>query len=140
MGYRSTIIFGVEQSHAPKLDEILKEHRMTPDEKEFVVYPNYKMVKDKHGDFEKWERVGDIEMIVYRFEYVKWYDDYDDVRAVTKYLKGLAYTLDEGNNVVEADDYDTTFLVGLGEEGETHSVIGDWWEYVDHISKLEVIK
>ena len=140
MGYRSTIIFGVAQSHAPKLDEILKEHRWKPDERELVVYPNYKMVKDKYGDFEKWERVGDIEMIVYRFEYIKWYDDYDDVRAVTKYLKGLAYTLDEGNNVVEADDYDTTFLVGLGEEGEIHSAIADWWQYVDHISKLEIQK
>ena len=139
MGYRSTIIFGVEQSHAPKLDEILKEHGMTPDEKEFVVYPDYKMVKDKHGDFERYEKVGNIKMVVYKFEYVKWYDDYDDVRAVTKYLKGLAYTL-EDDNVVEADDYDTTFLVGLGEEGEIHSAIADWWQYVDHISKLEIQK
>jgi len=140
MGYRSTIIFGVAQSHAPKLDEILKEHRMTPDERVSKDYPKYKMVNDKHGDFKKWERVGDIQMVIYRFEYLKWYDDYDDVRAITKYLKGLAYTLDEDDNVVETDDYDTTFLVGLGEMGETHSVIGDWWEYVDHISKLEVIE
>lgn len=26
-------MFGVEEKHAPKLDEILKEHKMTPDEK-----------------------------------------------------------------------------------------------------------
>lgn len=139
MGYRSTIMFGVEQSNAPKLDEILKEHQMTPDEKVSKYYPNYKMVNSKHGEFLKWERKGDIQMVVYKFEYIKWYDDYDDVRAVTKYLKGLAYTLEEGN-VVEADDYDTTFLVGLGEQGETHSEIGDWYNYVDHISKLEIQK
>ena len=139
MGYRSTVMFGVEQSHAPKLDEILKEHGMTPDEKEFVVYPDYKMVKDKHGDFEKWERKGNVKMVIYKFEYVKWYDDYDDVRAVTKYLKGLAYTL-EDSDVVESGDYETTFLVGLGEMGETHSQIGDWYNYVDHISKLEIAK
>ena len=137
MGYRSTIIFGVKQSHAPKLDEILKEHGMIPDKKKPVVYPNYK-VKNKHGNFEKWERVDDSEMIIYKFEYVKWYEDYDDVRAVTKYLKGLAFKLDEDENVVEADDYETTFLVGLGEMGETHSEIGDWYNYVDHISKLEI--
>lgn len=140
MGYRSTVMFGVKQSHAPKLDEILKEYEMTPDEKELVVYPDYKMVNSKHGEFLKWERKGNIKMIIYKFEYQKWYDDYDDVRAVTKYLKGLAYTLDEDDNVVEADDYDTTFLVALGEQGETHSEIGDWYNYVDHISKLEIAK
>ena len=138
MGYRSTIIFGVKQSHAPKLDEILKEHKITPDEKELVVYPHYKIVKDKHGDFEKRKRVDDIQMIVYRFEYLKWYEDYDDVRAITKYLKGLAYTLDEDDNVVETDEYGWTFLIGLGEDGQTHSEIGDWYNYVDHISKLEI--
>tara|TARA_R100001463_G_scaffold62468_1_gene115368 strand:- start:833 stop:1255 length:423 start_codon:yes stop_codon:yes gene_type:complete len=138
MGYRSTIMFGVEQSHAPKLDEILKEYKMTPDERVSKDYPNYEVVKDKHGDFEKWEKVDDLQMVVYKFEYLKWYDDYDDVRAVTKYLKGLAYTLDEDDNVVETDDHDTTFLVGLGEMGETHSEIGDWYNYVDHVSKLEI--
>ena len=129
MGYRSTIIFGVEQSHAPKLDEILKEYQMIPDEKEFVVYPNYKMVKDKYGDFERWEKVGNIKVVVYKFEYIKWYDDYPDVMDITKYLEELH------------EEYeDTTFLVGLGEEGETHSMIGNWWEYVNHISKLEIQK
>lgn len=77
-------------------------------------------------------------MIVYRFEYLKWYEDYDDVRAITKYLKGLAYTLDEDDNVVETDDYENTFLVGLGEEGETHSEIGDWYNFVDHISDIRI--
>ena len=129
MGYRSTIIFGVEQSHAPKLDKILKEYQMTPDEKEFVVYPNYKMVTDIHGDFEKWEKVGDIKVVIYKFEYMKWYDDYPEVMAITKYLEKL-----------HEEHEDTTFLVGLGEEGETHSMIGNWWEYVNHISKLEIQK
>tara|TARA_R100001086_G_scaffold222974_1_gene140582 strand:+ start:75 stop:497 length:423 start_codon:yes stop_codon:yes gene_type:complete len=137
MGYRSTIIFGVEQSHAPKLDEILKEHKMIADLIVSKAYPLHKMVKDKHGDFEKWERLDDIQMVIYRFEYLKWYDDYPEVIAITKYLKGLAYTL-EDSGVVESDDYDTTFLVGLGEEGEIHSAIADWWQYVDHISKLEI--
>ena len=140
MGYRSTIMFGVEQSHAPKLDEILKEYQLTPDERVSKDYPNYEMVKDKFGDFKSWNKVDDLQMVIYKFEYLKWYDDYPDVMAITKYLKGLAYTLDEDDNVVEADDYNTTFLVGLGEEGETHSMIGDWWEYVDHISKLEIIE
>ena len=140
MGYRSTIIFGVEQSHAPKLDEILKEHGMTPDERVHKLYPHYKMVQDELGEFKSWERTDDLQMVIYKFEYMKWYDDFDDVRAVTKYLKGLAYTLDKDDNVVEADDYETTFLVGLGEMGETHSEIGDWYNYVEHISKLEIAK
>ena len=127
MGYRSTIIFGVEQSHAPKLDDILKEHGMTPDERVSRDYPNYQMVKDKFGDFKSWKKVDDIQMVIYKFEYVKWYEDYDDVMAVTKYLKVLYHSHEE-----------TTFLVGLGEDNQIHSRIGDWWEYVDHVSKLEI--
>ena len=130
MGYRSTIMFGVEQSHAPKLDEILKKHEMTADEKKLIVYPNYEMVKDEFGDFESWKRAGNVKMVIYKFEYMKWYDDYPEVMAITKYLNDLH------EEVVGAEE--TTFLVGLGEEGEIHSAIGDWYNYVDHISKLEI--
>ena len=42
----------------------------------------------------------------------------------------------DNEEVVGAEE--TTFLVGLGEQGETHSEIGDWYNYVDHISKLEI--
>ena len=100
---------------------------MTPDERVSRDYPNYEMVKDKYGDFVEWEKVGNIKMVIYKFEYMKWYDDYPEVMAITKYLEEL-----------HEEHEDTTFLVGLGEEGETHSMIGNWWEYVDHISKLEI--
>ena len=127
MGYRSTIMFGVEQSHAPKLDDILIEHRMFADVRVSKTYPIYDMVKDKVGDFKSWKKVNDMEMVIYRFEYLKWYDDYPEVMAITKYLEKLHKETEE-----------TTFLVGLGEEGETHSEIGDWYNYVDHISRLEI--
>ena len=132
MGYRSTIMFGVEQSHAPKLDKILKEYKMTADDRVSKNYPNYKIVKDEFGDFKTWEKTDDLQMVIYKFEYLKWYDDYDDVRAVTKFLNNLH------EEVVGAEE--TTFLVGLGEEGETHSEIGEWYNYVDHVSKLEIQK
>lgn len=130
MGYRSTIIFGVEQSHAPKLDDILKDWDMTADERVHKLYPNYEMVKDKFGDFKSWKKTDDLQMVIYKFEYQKWYEDYDDVRAVTKFLNNLH------EEVVGAEE--TTFLVGLGEEGEIHSEIGEWYNFVDHISKLEI--
>ena len=132
MGYRSTIMFGVEQSHAPKLDKILKEYKMTADDRVSKNYPNYKAIKDEFGDFKSWEKTDDLQMVIYKFEYLKWYDDYDDVRAVTKFLNNLH------EEVVGAEE--TTFLVGLGEEGETHSEIGEWYNYVDHVSKLEIQK
>ena len=127
MGYRSTIMFGVEQSHAPKLDDILIEHQMFADVRVSKTYTNYEMVKDKVGDFKSWKKVGNMQMVIYRFEYLKWYDDYPEVMAITKYLEEL-----------HEEHEDTTFLVGLGEEGEIHSGIGDWYNYVDHISKLEI--
>jgi hypothetical protein len=127
MGYRSTIIFGVEKRYSSKLDEILKEYQMTPDERVSRDYPNYQMVKDEFGDFKSCKKVDDIQMVIYKFEYMKWYEDYDDVMAVTKYLKVLSYSHEE-----------TTFLIGLGEDNQIHSRIGDWWEYVDHVSKLEI--
>lgn len=130
MGYRSTIIFGVEQSHAPKLGDILKDWEMTPHQRVHKLYPNYNMVKDEFGDFKSWEKTDDLEMVIYKFEYQKWYEDYDDVRAVTKFLNNLH------EEVVGAEE--TTFLVGLGEDGEIHSEIGDWYNFVDHISKLKI--
>ena len=127
MGYRSTMMFGVAQSHAPKLDDILIEHQMFADVRVSKTYPNYEMVQDDHGDSKSWKKVGDVQMVIYRFEYLKWYDDYPEVMAITKYLEKL-----------HEETEDTTFLVGLGEEGEIHSEIGDWYNYVDHISKLEI--
>ncbi len=132
MGYRSTIVFGVKESNSSKLDEILKKYNMTPDEKVSRDYKNYKMIKDKNGRFLEWERTDDLEMTIYKFEYIKWYSDYPEVMAIDKCLKDLY----EEGRLTERDD--TTFLVALGEEGEIYSTIGEWHNFVGHVSELKI--
>ena len=127
MGYRSTIIFGVEQSHASKLDDILKDWEMTPHERLSKSYPSYTMVKDSFGNYVDHIKGDALQMVIYKFEYQKWYNEYPDVIAVTKFLEEL-----------HEEHEETTFLIGLGEMGETHSEIGEWYNFVDHISKLEI--
>jgi hypothetical protein len=95
-------------------------------------YKNYKAIEDKDGRFLEWERADDLEMIIYKFEYLKWYADYPEVMAITKCLEDL---YKEGR-LTERDE--TTFLVGLGEEGEIYSTMGEWYNFVSHVSKLEI--
>ncbi len=127
MGYRSTIIIGVEREHAPILDKIFKEYEMTPDESLAKSYPSYIMVKDSYGNYVDHIEGDALQMVIYKFEYLKWYDEYPDVIAVTKCLEEL-----------HEEHEETTFLIGLGEMGETHSEIGEWHNFVDYISKLEI--
>ena len=98
MGYRSTIVFGVANSNSSKLDEILKKYKMIPDEKVFRTYKNYKMIKDKHGSFLEWERTDDLEMTIYKFEYLKWYIDFPEVLAITTFLEDLYEEYEESKD------------------------------------------
>ena len=55
------------------------------------------------------------QMVIYKSQpfSLKWYDGYKDVKEITKFIES-----DEDN-----------FLVGIGEQGETHSEWGEWYEY-----------
>tara|TARA_R100000734_G_C3317888_1_gene111424 strand:- start:1677 stop:2081 length:405 start_codon:yes stop_codon:yes gene_type:complete len=120
MGYRSEVIFGVKKEHREAVDKVLKEHDLTDSFKWYErTYDWYEFDKDsnvKVTHTEYW--------IVWVGDYLKWYDGYPDVDAVNRLI----------SDYCELDK----FMVCMGEDGAIHSEQGDWYNYVEHISKLEI--
>ena len=99
MGYRSTMVLGVPKEK----------------EKEFLKL-------DLGGDtiedlFEIANSFAD-DVVVFRGEYLKWYDEYKDVQVIENFL-----------NETLKDYPDQTFLIGVGEDGHIHSEIGEYYNY-----------
>ena len=130
MGYRSEVILGVKKGLEKKLDEVLIEHDLLQDvtgsEMAFTKkehnyrYKNFDSVTGEAGDWidDKW--------IIYRASWLKWYDDYKDVDAVTNVIDELS------------EDGDKGFMVALGEDNQIHSEVGVWWDYIDNVSELRI--
>lgn len=121
MGYRSQVIFGVRKDHREVIDKVLEEHDLTDNFKwyektyEHIEYSDCGM---KVKNTEYW--------IVWIGDYLKWYDGYPDVDAVNRIISDYSELNDK------------TFMVCMGEDGAIHSEQGDWYEHVEHISKLEL--
>ena len=64
---------------------------------------------------------------IYEGLYLKWYPSYEDVKAIEKFV----------NDCWDKDDVNS-FLVGLGEDGEIHSIIGDYFDYVGVYNTYEI--
>jgi len=131
MGYRSKVIIGVKEGKlSNEFDEILKKHDFNP---------------NKNTDYLKVGGTSDG-MKTYLFDYVKWYSSDDWCKDIMDYLDNLdddgARFWGGGEMVsdVETDEECLVFCVGIGEEGEIHSEIGDYWEYVDVIRDINLIE
>ena len=131
MGYRSEVFLGVKKGLETELDKVLAEHNLLKDvtsssfafikkEKNF----RYKKFDDKTNDESDW--LND-EWFIYSAGWLKWYSGYADVDAITNIINDLA-----------GDDDDKAFIVALGEDGTIHSETGSWYDYIDHVSKLEI--
>jgi len=129
MGYRSQVIFGIRKEHRELIDKVLEEHDLTDNFKwyertyEHIKYSDCGM---KVKNTEYW--------IVWIGDYLKWYDDYPDVSAVNRIISDYS----ELNEGIEKGESYKTFMVCMGEDGAIHSEQGDWYEHVEHISKLEL--
>ena len=130
MGYRSKVIMGVKNGElSDKFDKILQRH-------------DFK-TKDHSSDYLKIHTENDG-MKFYTFDRIKWYEGDDWCGDMMKYLEEVEendrqdYLRREREN---DDTYvpDNVFCVGLGEEGELHSKVGDYWEYVEQISEINLI-
>jgi|TARA_R110002096_G_scaffold330476_1_gene524520 hypothetical protein len=119
MGYRSKVIIGVKSGELSKqFDEILKKHE--------------NIVGSPNGDYLK--VIDDPnEMKRYQFEHIKWYEMEDWCKEIMDYLEGSG----DGSGDGLGED---AFCVGLGyDDGHIHSEIGDWWDYVEQISEINLI-
>jgi len=107
MGYRSTVIFGVKgDANKDKLIQILDEQ-----------YQERKTIFQTHKNGE---------YLIFKAEHLKWYDFYDDVVEVNKFISEASEKDDSG------------FMVCLGEDGNLHDEIGLWVDFVGFYSYLEV--
>ena len=121
MGYRSKVIIGVKSGKlSNEFDKILQKH-------DFNTRDNVVLKKD---DFLK-IHTEDDGMKFYTFEYIKWYESDDWCKEIVDWLEKV-------NNITGITDSDV-FCIGLGEDGQIHSEIGDPYEYVEQISEINLI-
>ena len=114
MGYRSTMVLGVPKE---KQNDLLKLDLGNS--------------ADKFADIFEQEKYDTIDerIVIYRGEYLKWYDEFKDVQAIEEFL-----------NKTWKEFPETTFLIGLGEDGRAHSEIGAYYNYCGIYSHIEVYK
>ena len=99
MGYRSTMVFGVpkeKEKHLKGLD----------------------LGGDTIEDLFEIANCYADDVVVFRGEYLKWYDEFKDVQAIERFL-----------NETWKNYPDKTFLIGVGEDGLMHSNIGAYYNY-----------
>ena len=131
MGYRSKVIIGVKNGElSDKFDEILTRYDFN--------------TKDNVGDDYLKIHTENDGMKFYTFDYVKWYEADDWCRDIMDYLQEVEECdrkdlLKRQRANDETYVPDNAFCVGLGEEGELHSEVGDYWEYVDVIRDINLI-
>ena len=122
MGYRSQVIFGVKKGLEGKLENVFAEFEM--DNYFSAEEVNYKDIFEDKG----YQVVFDNHWIIFTGDYLKWYEDYDDVKGVTEIIEELHET------------EDNAFMVALGESGEIHSEIGELYNYIDCMRYLKIAK
>ena len=115
MGYRSDVIFGVKKEHKDKIDTIIKEN-FTED--------CWEVTNKRINDYEYIK--GD--WVIYSAKYLKWYDDYEEVRAINRIIDRI----DHQSNSKEC------FMVCLGEDGEIHDDVGEWYDFVEHKYEIKL--
>lgn len=129
MGYRSEVIFGVSKDSRDKMDKVLEEHNL---QNSFKWYEKtYTWTRYDEPNEIRNHRFFDLNMkvkqtdywIVWIGDYLKWYDEFEDVRAINECIDEL-----EGKG----------FMVALGEDNVIHSERGEWYDYVEHICKLKI--
>ena len=118
MGYRSEVYLGVEKKDAKKLEKVLKDHDLLEHFK-----------KSEHNfkcQYQNDEWVDNL-WYIYQASWLKWYEGYKDVDAITECIDKLS------------EDGDKAFQVALGEDGVVHSEIGCHWDYIEHRSELVIL-
>lgn len=109
MGYRSQVYVGVPPAKSKELEKL---------EWEFI-----KNNKSTFLDlFRPVKRNWDEGMYIYMGNWLKWYDGYEDVDDITKFVEDC-----EG------------FIVAIGEDDAIHSITGEYFEYLDIRTEVDVL-
>ena len=113
MGYRSKVIVGVKKGKlSDQFDEILKKHDFKID--------------NPDGDYLIIGKMDEYK--TYTFDYIKWYHDDEWCREIMLWLDSK-----------QLYDLQSCWSLGMGEDGNLHSEIGDYYEYINTIRDIELI-
>jgi hypothetical protein len=120
MGYRSKVIIGVKSGELSKeFDNILRKHDMKVDDPD----GDYLHIHEDPND-----------KTLYTFNHIKWYESDDWCKEIMDWLEKQ-----DDQTIDRQDGLQNVFCIGLGEDGRTHSEIGDCWDYVEQISEINLI-
>ena len=67
------------------------------------------------------------DVVVFRGEYLKWYDEFKDVKVIENFL-----------NETLKDYPNKTFLIGIGEDGHIHLEIGKYYHYCNTYTDIVI--
>lgn len=120
MGYRSKVIVGVKSGKlSEEFDDILRKHNFPVDSANTEYL---KIIDDPNH------------MKVYKFEYIKWYSSDDWCREIMLFLGKM-----DDYKIDKQDGIDNVFCLGMGEDGQIHSEVGVYWDYVDVVQDINLI-
>ena len=112
MGYRSDMVIGIPKKKVKAFEKLLIKY-----------FPDSDVFVRKNLNETRYNK----DIAIYEGLYLKWYSSYEDVKAIEKFV----------NDCWDKDDVNS-FLVGLGEDGEIHSEIGDYFDYVGVYTTYEI--
>ena len=112
MGYRSDMVIGIPKKKVKAFEKLLIKY-----------FPDSDVFVRKNLNVTRYNK----DIAIYEGLYLKWYPSYEDVKAIEKFV----------NDCWDKDDVNS-FLVGLGEDGEIHSEIGDYFDYVGIYTTYEI--
>ena len=129
MGYRSEVYIAVPKKAEKEMDTIMNKHDL--------------FEKDMHGDspFNKYDHeqkyiewdtneIGvenpkkSIKFVIYEGNWLKWYEEYDDVQEITR--------------LIEKYEPSGACIVCVGEDGAIHSDMGEYSEVFNVYTKVEL--
>lgn len=110
MGYRSKVIIGVKEGKlSDEFDGILKKHDFPVDKPD----GDYLKTGEKDG------------MKTYTFDYIKWYNDDDWCKEIMDWI-----VAQDDYKIDRQDGISSVFCIGMGEDGQLHSEIGDYYDFI----------
>jgi len=120
MGYTSEVHIAVPKTDEAELDAIMNEHKLLEGEYPAFTKDDYRQKWTRHNDND--EIIEDkLEYVIYRGVHLKWYEGYEDVKAVNSFIMDKPYDCCE-------DALQGRMMVCIGEDNAIHSEVGDYYE------------
>jgi len=85
-------------------------------------------VLEKHNLLKYFDNMERDNCNIYVGDCLKWYSEFEEVKEITNFIDDVYY-----------QNKDDSFMVCMGEDGEIHNEIGEYWNYVDIIKTIKVI-